>query len=342
MIKLTFSFSDFLTHPAFLWSVGGILFSLIALWVVSYFVASHFVYKCTLRRVTKDTWSREMPKDLEPDAKLMYETGLRWHEENIHRKTDVHIVNNGLNLYGEYYDFGSERCAMILSGRTESLRYGYYFAIPYARSGLNVLVVDPRAHGLSDGEFNTVGFEESKDALAWVSHIKERFGIKSVVFHGICIGAAAGMLALCKEDAPDYIDGIVTEGMFPNFGESMKNHLREKKKPVFIMYDLINSKMKHYTGHSMNFGPIDVIEKLKKPLLMLHSREDLYSTPEYAEKLYALAGCKEKRIVWFEHGRHSMLRITDTEKYDSAIQSFLDTALPKINENKSEEENYVL
>ena len=81
--------------------------------------------------------------------------------------------------------------------------------------------------------------------------------------------------------------------------------------------------MKKYTGHSMRVGPINVIEKLDKPLLMLHSKEDIYSTPEYAQKLYDLAGTENKQLVWFEKGRHSMLRITDTERYDNAIVAFL-------------------
>ena len=103
----------------------------------------------------------------------------------------------------------------------------------------------------------------------------------------------------------------------------MKNHLIEKKKPVFILFDLIDGWMKKYTGHSMKFGPINVIDKMHKPLLMLHSQEDKYSTPEYAKKLYNLAGSKNKRLVWFERGNHSMLRITDTERYDEAIAKFL-------------------
>jgi alpha-beta hydrolase superfamily lysophospholipase len=235
-----------------------------------------------------------------------------------------------VDLYGEYYDFGRKRAVMILSGRTESLRYGYYFAIPYAAAGWNILVVDPRAHGKSGGEFNTVGFEESRDDIAWVKHLRDAHGVEQVVFHGICIGAAGGMLALTSEDCPDTVCGMVTEGMFPNFGESMKNHLIERKKPVKTFYPLINAWMKHYTGHSMNKGPIDVIHKMDIPLLMLHSREDRYSTPEYAQRLFDLAGTSDKRLVWFPVGRHSMLRITDTERYDTAVKEFVkqfDTAL---------------
>lgn len=317
---------DIIKHPIFMYSLIFLVASGLLLWIVSFFVASYIVYNKTLRRKDKNQWSRDIPSDISHDSVEMYKIGLDWSKENASFKEDVHIINNGLNLYGEYYNFGKERCVIILSGRTECLKYGYYFAIPYSKK-CNVLVIDPRAHGLSDGEFNTIGFEESKDIIEWVNFIVNEKKIKSIIFHGICIGAAGGMLALTSEECPDCIEGFVTEGMFPNFKESMKNHLIERKKPATIITYLINKWMIHYTGHSMDFGPIDVIHKMNKPLLMLHSREDLYSTPEYAQKLYELAGSEKKKIVWFEKGKHSFLRITDTKKYDESINDFLENTL---------------
>ena len=311
------------THPAFYWPILSLIVVGLIVWIASYFIAAHQVYIKTLKRNSKEQWGRDYPSELEERSVKMYQTGISWAEQNAEFKKDVHIVNNGLNLYGEYYDFGTDKCVMILSGRTEALKYGYYFAIPYHSAGYNVLVVDPRGHGLSDGEYNTVGFEESKDAIAWVNMLKEKFGVKSVIFHGICIGAAGGMLAITSKDCPDIVSGIVTEGMFPNFSESMKNNLKERRKPVFIMLDLINAQMKKHTGHSMKIGPIDYIDALEKPLLMLHSREDKFSKPDMAQKLFDKTKTTEKEIVWFDHGDHSMLRITDTERYDNAIKDFL-------------------
>lgn len=308
-------------HPL-VWCLVGLALSGVLLWVASWFVGSYFAYTMTLRR-KKGGWGREKPTDLEPDAERMYELGQQWQMAHADKKHDVHIVRGGTNLYGEYYDLGYDRCAFILSGRTESLTYGYFFAIPYAENGCNILVVDPRAHGLSEGEFNTVGYEESVDAIAWVEHVVEKFGVRSVVFHGICIGAAGGMFALTGGKCPAVVDGIVAEGMHANFYESVRNHMIEKRRSTFVTLNLIDRWMRHYTGHTMKYGPIDVIGKLDKPLLMLHSREDRYSTPEYAEKLYDVAGCDEKRLVWFDHGKHSMLRITDTELYDESIAEFL-------------------
>ena len=312
------------TVPPFVWIILACLAgSGILMWPLTLFVASKCVYNSTLRRTDSEKWGRAPSAPDDPPSMEMDAMGMEWAEANRHAMKEVHTVRDGVNLYGEYYDFGHKRAVMILSGRTESLRYGYYFAIPYAGAGWNVLVVDPRAHGKSDGEFNTVGFEESLDDIAWIKHLRDCHGVRQVVFHGICIGAAGGMLALTNPDCPDTVCGIVTEGMFPNFGESMKNHLIERNKPVKTFYPFINMWMKHYTGHSMSYGPINVIHKLQVPLLMLHSKEDIYSTPAYAQKLYDLSGAPEKRLVWFEHGRHSMLRITDTELYDTSVTEFV-------------------
>lgn len=314
----------FSSVPTFVWIILGFLVgSGILMYPITLIVASNMVYNATLRRTSPEKWGRVPSFPEDPDSMKMDGLGMEWAEAHRDAMKEVHVVRDGVNLYGEYYDFGHRRAVMILSGRTESLRYGYFFAIPYAEAGWNILVVDPRAHGRSDGEFNTVGFEESLDDIAWVKHLRDCHGVRQVIFHGICIGAAGGVYALTNPDCPDVVKGLVTEGMYPNFGESMKNHLIERKKMMWGLYPLIRGCMRRHTGHSMDYGPIDVIHRLEVPLLMLHSKEDPYSTPPYAQKLFDLAGTPEKRLVWFEHGRHSMLRITDTERYDTAVKEFV-------------------
>jgi len=302
-----------------------LLFILCFVIIPSCFLAyfgSLVAFNTVLRRNDKTKWARE-PKITNDDQAKMYEIGYAWNNKYINHKTDVHIINEGLNLYGEYYDFGNKRCVIIMSGRTEGLRYGYFFSEPYRQSGYNVLVIDPRAHGNSDGEFIALGFEECKDATAWAKLLHDKFGNEQIIFHGICIGAAGSMYALINENCPEYLIGMVAEGMFVNFGESFKNHLIEFKIPRVIVFRLIKKFFTKHTGHSMDNGPYDVIDKLRKPLLMLHSKEDTYSTPEFAEKLFEKCSSPSKEIVWFPKGRHSMLRITDMERYDTAIKEFI-------------------
>ena len=296
--------------------------SLVILTALSPFIVSHILYTMHLKRKNKSKWSRNCSSD-EPDQVAMYVGGVEWSEANIQYKKDLHIVNAGLNLYGEYYDFGYDRAVVVVAGRTEGLRYGYYFSKAYAESGYNVLCIDQRAHGESDGVYNTVGFEEHKDLVAWCRYLHEGFQIKSIILHGICIGSSCSLFALTSEDCPDYLDGMVAEGMYPRFYETFKNHMIDLKKPTWPCLDLVNMWMKHYTGHDMHFGPIDVIGGYKKPILMLHSKEDVFSLPATASELYEKCGSDNKELVWFEHGEHSKLRLVDSELYDNSIKSFI-------------------
>lgn len=306
--------------------VIGILAGVILLGILFYLFsldyATHCICTATLTRKDKEKWGRRLSSDDER-AVRMDEIGLEWQRKYDSLKKDVHIVNDGFNLYGEYYDLGSDKTVIVLSGRTESLRYGYYFSIPYTEAGMNTLVIDSRGHGLSDGKYLTVGFEESKDVLAWARYLHENHNVKSVILHGICIGAAGGMLAITSPECPDYIDGLVTEGMFANFGESMKNHLIERKRNFFPIMWYIDFWMKRHTGHSMLKGPIDYITKMDRPLLMIQSLKDKYSTPDNAKIMYEMCPSNEKQLVLYETGDHSMLRITDTLKYDTAVTEFL-------------------
>ena len=302
--------------------VIGAIVLLIVIHLCITLVAATITFVTTLVRRNKQKWDRNLHFKVEPQI-TMDGIGIEWMKENIQYKEDVHVVNGKINLYGEYFDFGSDKCAMILSGRTESLRYGYYFAKPYAESGYNVLVMDPRAHGNSDGVFNTLGREESKDDLQWIKFLSEEKGIKQIVLHGICIGAAGGMYTITNPQCPDCVAGIVTEGMFANFYESMRNHLIEFHTLVFPVMQTINLLHRICTGYTMRKGPLDIIDTLDKPILMLHSKEDPYSTPDFAQKLYDKCGSKNKEIVWFPKGGHSVLRFIDTEKYDSSIKAFL-------------------
>lgn len=294
---------------------------LLAFTVWSFFATARILFNIHLKRSKKSKWSRECSTD-DPIQQAMYDGAIEWRNENIGYKKDLHIVNEGLNLYAEYIDYGYDRAVIVIPGRTEGLYYGFYFAKAYAENGFNVLAIDQRAHGNSDGLYNTIGFNEHRDVLAWGKLLHEEYGIKAIVLHGICIGSSCAMFALTNDKCPDYFIGMTGEGMYPNFYENFKNHMIALKKPVFPCLQLVERLVVKKLNITMKYGPIDVIEKNDKPLLMLHSKEDLFSLPETAVLLYEK--CKsEKRMVWFEHGAHSQLRFADTRLYDGAIDTYL-------------------
>lgn len=286
------------------------------------------VYLEQLVRTSPEKWGRSCSAPDNEEQKAMWEDGIKWADKNRARAREVQIENDGLQLYGEYFDFGADRCVIILPGRCESLMYSYYFAPPYERAGFNILVVDSRCHGKSDGKYSTVGVKDGRDVLAWARLMVDRFGNSEIWFHGICIGTSAAIFAMTDKDCPDYIKGFVTEGCFVSFRETFKRHMMAEKRPLFPVLDLVMLLLNRHGGINVyKDKPIAAVKRLRPEtrVLFLYGRQDIFSIPEKSRKLFDACTAEDKKLVWFDEGGHSHLRINNTEKYDNAIIDFFDT-----------------
>jgi len=206
------------------------------------------VYDGTLVR-EEGKWGYECSCPDDPEQMKMWNEGVLWYEENrgVMREVDITSVD-GLHLHGEYYDFGGECAVIILPGRCECLRYSCYFAKPYGEMGINVLCIDTRSHGKSDGKFSTIGKMEGEDVRSWVSFLEREMGVSKVWLHAICLGGAAAFYSAVGKDAPAAIKGIVAEGPYVTFRETYKQHLIQMKKPHIVLVDLIMARIKKETG----------------------------------------------------------------------------------------------
>lgn len=284
------------------------------------------VYATQLVRTSPEKWGRVCSETKNEEQVAMWHAGIAWAKPHQDKMQEVHIQNDGLNLYGEYYDFGSDRCVIILPGRCESLVYSYYFAAPYEKAGLNVLVIDTRCHGKSDGIYNTIGVKESGDVLAWAVFAHDALHNREIYFHGICIGTSAGLFALSNPKCPDYIKGLITEGCYVSFRETFKRHMIADKRPLFPVLDLVMLLINRHTGTNVyRDKPIRAIKKVKPQhrMLFLYGKKDIFSIPEKTKKLFAACSSQDKKLVWFDEGSHSHLRINAPERYDQAIIDFL-------------------
>ncbi|MBE6956578.1 MAG: alpha/beta hydrolase [Ruminococcaceae bacterium] len=280
------------------------------------------IYNVLFRRTKPTKWARtcSMPED--PEYVRMYEQGLAWGERYRDRIEEVSIQNDGLKLCGRFIDFGQPKTVIIIPGRTEAGEYSYYFAEPYRRLGCNIMAIDNRSHGLSEGKVASLGFREYRDILAWGRYLHEERGSTQILLHGICIGSSTGLFALTAPDCPDYFRGMTADGMYTAFYHSFKNHMLEDKRPLFPTLQLTMLYIRIFSGANVvTDGPRRRMPWLKKPILFLHGREDIYSTPDQVKELYNIC-TSEKKLVWFEKGAHSRLRMNQPEEYDQAVVDF--------------------
>lgn len=300
----------------------GILGAFLLFYALPNLLIATVIYRTLLVRTNKKKWSRECSWD-DPEQIEMFAEGERWGKENEKYHKRVSIKNDGLNLVGEYFDFGFDKSVIIVPGRMETCVYSYFFAEPYKNAGYNVLAIDNRSHGLSDGRYNTVGMKEYRDLIAWAKFLHDEYKIKNIWFHGICIGGATALRAFTCENPPDYFEGLTVDGMYLHFGDMLEKRIKERKHSPHPCTEIVMAYIKLVSGKNpAKNGPIACIDKMNKPTLFLYSKQDIYSPESEITKLYDKCPAK-KKIVWFEKGIHSHIRINAPELYDKTIEDFI-------------------
>lgn len=301
-----------------------VLLAFLVFGVIPTLILSYILFSVLLTRRKKDKWSREPSMPNDEEYVRLFEQAKQWRDANAAFRRDLEMTNDGLNQFAEYYDFGSDKAAIIIPGRMEACTYSCHYGEPYRRAGYNVLTIDVRSHGRSEGKVNTLGYKEYRDILAWARLLESECGIKTVVLHGVCIGASTALYAASADDCPDCIAGVVADGMYRCFYDSCKKHMQKDHRPIFPYLLEVMLYIRLTSGRSAVFdGPKKRIELMHRPILFIHSREDIFSVPEGTYEMFERCPSEHKQFAWFEHGGHSRVRINNPERYDEVISDYL-------------------
>lgn len=311
-----------------LWILGGIFVFLVVpavLMLAKTMPIARNVYREQLVRENPEKWKREnsCPSDAEYSA--MYQAAEDWAKRYELLTKEVSICSGGLNLCGRFTDFGSDKTAVILCGRAEGCIYSYYYADPYRTAGYNILVIDQRAHGNSEGVFSGMGFLEQDDVIEWIGYLHRNCHTEKVVIHGVCIGAACAVYVAANPNCPRYVKGIVVDGLFRSFYDVFIARFHSYQKPLFPVLWEVEYLIRKNTGINIRTdAPFRYIQMVHIPVLLIHSKEDISSKPENVTPM--AQSCPGKTtIVWADHGAHSHVRFQNQSLYDVSIKEFLES-----------------
>ena len=120
---------------------------------------------------------------------------------------------DGLRLVGKYYHMSDDAPLVIFfhGYRCAGIRDGNGIFL-YAREfGFNVLLVDQRAHGKSEGKTITFGVMERHDCKSWAEYAVKRFGRDVKIYLcGLSMGGATVLMA-SDIGLPENVVGILAD-----------------------------------------------------------------------------------------------------------------------------------
>lgn len=199
----------------------------------------------------------------------------------------------------------------------------------YHKEGFNVLIVDHRAHGRSEGKYIGFGVLDRIDCRKWIKFGIQKLGKNSEIYlHGISMGAATALMTaegvINGEELPSQVKGIIADCAFTSawdvFSHILKKHYHQ---PPFPILYLANSYCSQLAGYSFDkVSNLQNINKIKVPVLFIHGAEDDFVPTQMSCKMYdARQGEKELLIV--PGAGHGESYYAATESYEKAVRDFL-------------------
>lgn len=302
----------------------GILLFAVLLVACSVFV-SEYLFKIIIYRQKKSSCQ----KDIDAVASWyrhypIAKGGRRWLEGMPY--INVYIKSfDGLRLYGALLENYSDKIVICVHGFTGSGKKDFAsLAQAYYKNGYNVLLVDNRAHGQSEGKYVGFGVLDRLDLRNWVKYVINRFGSNVQIFlHGISMGAATVLMA--SSIMPKNVRGIIADCGFTSVYEIFEYVLkRDYHLPKFPIIYLTNIMSKIRAGYGYkDVNTTAEIARSDIPILFIHGENDEFVPLWMTMKNYS--HCKAyKELFIVRESEHAESHYIDKKGYERRILTFIE------------------
>lgn len=233
---------------------------------------------------------------------------------------------DGLTLRGRLYIYDENAPIEIAFNgyRTDGIHdCGGVFQIA-RRLGHNILVVDQRATGDSDGNVISFGINERYDVLAWTQLITNRYPQMKIILVGGSLGAATVLMA-SELDLPANVIGVVADSAYSSPKAIIKKVIGEMKLPATLTYPFVKLSAKllgHFNLEATS--PEQAVKNTKLPILIIHGEDDRYVPCSMAYQNYNACQAPIKMLLTVPKGPHDISLLVDWDKYQSTVEQFFD------------------
>jgi len=194
-------------------------------------------------------------------------------------------------------------------------------------SGHNVLLIDQRCHGRSEGHTITFGILEKTDVIRWIRWANERFGEVPILLSGVSMGAAT-VLMVAGCELPENVKGIIADCPFDAPSNIIRKVLgQDMGMPVKLVYPLIRLGGRLYGRFDLDSdSPVEAVKRAKKPILLIHGDDDRFVPYPMSQNIHAAAP-EKIRFHTVPGAGHAMDQIWDPETYRKVVTDFTSTVL---------------
>lgn len=235
---------------------------------------------------------------------------------------------DGLTLHGDYVRTPAEpvnRLLIAFHGYTSNRMGCSTIAVSFLKRGYDVLIVDARAHGESDGEYSGFGILDRFDCLSWIKYANDRFdGKKDIILHGVSMGGATVLMASGLPEIQDTVKAVIADCAFTSpydvFAHVLK---RDYKLPPFPIMNITDELCRRKAGYGFSeYSTLTAMNKTAIPTLFIHGKNDKFVPVWMSEKNYQTCTAP-KNLLLVDNAGHGASLFEAPELYENKMFQFL-------------------
>lgn len=193
--------------------------------------------------------------------------------------------------------------------------------------GHNVLLVDERAHGKSQGRSITFGIKERHDLLCWVDYALNRFGPDTkILLYGVSMGAATVLMASGLA-LPKNVKGIIADCPYSSPLDIILEVGKQTGYPTKLIRPFVIWGAKIFGGFDvMEISAEEEVRNSRIPILLIHGADDNFVPAEMSEEI-AKANPEKVTRYTFPGADHALSYMVDTPRYRKLVTEFVQHVL---------------
>lgn len=236
---------------------------------------------------------------------------------------DLYINSfDNLKLHAIFINNNTNKTIICVHGyKAKDGLYDFGMSARFLNSlGYNLLFVDNRAHGLSQGKYIGFGVLDSIDVNSWVDYLVTNMNQETIILYGMSMGAATVMNAQNNKAKAIIADCGFASG-YDEVAYQIKKMYHLPPFPIIPISNVLLKLLAHYSLKEKE--AYKSIKNYKNNLLIIHGDKDHFVPTGDAYKIFDNATC-HKKILIVPGASHAKSYLKDTKLYEQTIKEFLD------------------
>lgn len=236
---------------------------------------------------------------------------------------------DGKKLFARYYHTKDNVPVQIQFHGYKSNAYldfcgGHYLARKVEH---NVLVVDQRSHGKSEGNTITFGIKERRDVLSWTEYVLKRFGKTTpIILCGLSMGAATVLMST-DLDLPENVKGIIADCPYSSPKSIIQKVGKDMHLPPNLLYPFV--KLGAFLFGHFNVdesAAVTAVAGTNIPILLFHGADDRFVPCDMSKEIKE-ACSSDITLELIPEAGHGLSYLVEPQRYEDATIRFLQKIL---------------